>query len=146
LLVFFKSQHENEFGTLAELIKKKLHNDKYSNQEPLKIIIKNFRLETNDRCTSNLAEVNLEIDVLNQKNQNILNFTYKNEIHSYVTTCMNTLMTISVVGWLWYGPYVGFRGNREDQINQLGRLSLLEFFENLDLAIKNLKPVPKKVK
>ncbi|EMO61963.1 hypothetical protein LEP1GSC133_2401 [Leptospira borgpetersenii serovar Pomona str. 200901868] len=46
------------------------------------------------------------------------------------------------MGWLIYLPYLGFRGNREDQLNQLGKTALLEFFEKLKITLEqSSKPV-----
>lgn len=142
---------ENEYGSVGMVIARELDRNRndYKTNQKYKILIKDFQLKTDDSCFSgNKTEVKLDIDVFHsEKNANLLNFHFEDSIESNVTDCNFTLATVTIVGWLIYMPYLGFRGNREDQLNQLGRTALLEFSEKLKFALENsVKPIlpPKK--
>lgn len=74
-------------------------------------------------------------------------FSFYDEIDSRVTNCYLTGSILTVVPLIWYVPYNGYRGNREDQLNQLGRNSLTEFFRKLELVSgfnqnSQVEPIP----
>lgn len=126
---------ENEYGSIKTLIQRELDRNRedYKTDQNFRILIQNFELKTIDRCFyGSTTSVKLEIDVNNtSKDANVLHFRFEDSIESNVTDCNFTLSTATIVGWLIYLPYLGFRGNREDQLNQLGRIALLEFSEQL---------------
>ncbi|MBM9501377.1 hypothetical protein JWG44_14060 [Leptospira sp. 201903071] len=131
---------ENEYGSVKTLILRELDRNRkdYKVDQKYKILIKNFELKTNDRCFfGSMTAVNLEIDVIRSaREEKILEFHFEDSIDSNVTDCNFTLATATIVGWLIYMPYLGFRGNREDQLNQLGRIALLEFSERLKSSLE----------
>ncbi|RHX84610.1 hypothetical protein DLM78_16990 [Leptospira stimsonii] len=126
---------KNEYGSIKTLIQRELDRNRedYKTDQNFRILIQNFELKTIDRCFyGSTTSVKLEIDVNNtSKDANVLHFRFEDSIESNVTDCNFTLSTATIVGWLIYLPYLGFRGNREDQLNQLGRIALLEFSEQL---------------
>lgn len=125
----------NEYGPLSYLIRKEL--SMRGNRYPLlldrggKIFVDEFQLVSLDRCSKNLSFVKLKVRVQIANNVEE-QFSYYDEIDSRVTNCYLTGSVLTVVPLLWYVPYNGFRGNREDQLNQLGRNSLSEFFTKLE--------------
>ncbi|WP_243394664.1 hypothetical protein [Leptospira adleri] len=140
---------ENEYGSIKTLIMRELDRNRseYKTDQNLKIIVKNFELKTDDRCfRGSTTSVRLEIELKRaEKDETVLDFRFEDSIDSNVTDCNFTLSTATVVGWLIYLPYLGFRGNREDQLNQLGRIALLEFSEKLKFYLeKSSAPNPNK--
>ncbi|AOP36063.1 hypothetical protein A0128_12545 [Leptospira tipperaryensis] len=140
---------ENEYGSVKTLIQRELdrNRDEYKTDRRFKIHIKNFELKTEDHCFfGSTTSVKLEIDVNRvEKEEKILDFRFEDSIDSNVTDCNFALATGTIVGWLIYMPYLGFRGNREDQLNQLGRIALLEFSEKLKSSVeKSSSPNPDK--
>ncbi|AVV50995.1 hypothetical protein [Leptospira santarosai] len=138
---------ENEYGSVGAVISRELDQNRndYKTDQKYKIHIKNFELKTIDRCFfGSKTEVKLNIEVVNPVNKkNVLDFQYEDSIDSNVTDCHFTLATVTVLGWLVYLPYLGFRGNREDQLNQLGKTALLEFSEKLKITLEqSFKPIP----
>ncbi|PJZ69055.1 hypothetical protein CH373_04355 [Leptospira perolatii] len=127
----FKTLYPNFYGPVSLLMRKEFSDNREEYPGKYKVIVNKFRLESKDGCTSNLAEVEMSADVFAQNsNQAIWNFRFSSQIDSSVTDCYIFLATIPIgLGWIGFGPYIGFRGNREDQLNQLGRVALLEFFD-----------------
>lgn len=121
----FKSRTlKNRYGSMVYFLNREVQNhpERYPalhTGEVVIIHIEEFSLSTSDSCTSNLTEVKM-IAELNIGGK-ISEYYYKDEIHSYVTDCYLIGSSITLVPLLVYTPYVGFRGNREDQLNQLGR-------------------------
>lgn len=121
----FKSRAlKNRYGSMVYFLNREVNNhpNRYPalhSGEVVIIHIKKFSLSTNDSCTSNLTEVQM-IAELNIGGK-ISEYYYKDEIYSYVTDCYLLGSTLTLVPLLVYTPYTGFRGNREDQLNQLGR-------------------------
>ncbi|TGK54506.1 hypothetical protein EHQ16_11795 [Leptospira kanakyensis] len=126
----------NEYGPLSYLIRKELsiRGDRF----PLligrggKILIDEYQLVSLDRCSKNLTFVRMKARIQIQ-GQSEEEFSYYDEIDSHVTNCYLTGSILTLVPLVWYVPYNGFRGNREDQLNQLGRNSLTEFFTRLEI-------------
>ncbi|TGK82743.1 hypothetical protein EHQ23_15735 [Leptospira bourretii] len=140
----------NEYGPLSYLIRKEL--SIRGNRFPLlldrggKIFIDEYQLVSLDRCSKNLSFVKMKarIQILGASEET---FSFYDEIDSRVTNCYLTGSILTVVPLLWYVPYNGFRGNREDQLNQLGRNSLTEFFTKLELVSgfnqnSQVEPIP----
>lgn len=127
----------NEYGPLSYLIRKEL--SIRGNRFPLlldrggKIFIDEYQLVSLDRCSKNISFVRMKarIQILGIPEET---FSYYDEIDSRVTNCYLTGSIITVIPLIWYVPYNGFRGNREDQLNQLGRNSLTEFFTTLEIV------------
>ncbi|MCW7492435.1 hypothetical protein ND861_10125 [Leptospira sp. 2 VSF19] len=133
---FFQSEGlPNEYGPLSYLIRKELslRGDRF----PLlidrggKIFVDEFQLASIDRCSKNLTFVRLKakIQIVGYGEEE---YSFYDEIDSRVTNCYLTGSILTVVPLIWYVPYNGFRGNREDQLNQLGRNSLSDFFKKLE--------------
>ncbi|PJZ55792.1 hypothetical protein [Leptospira barantonii] len=138
---------ENEYGSVGTIIARELDRNRndYKTNQKYKILVKGFELKTDDSCFyGNITNVKLDIDVLHsEKKENLLNFHFEDSIESNVTDCNFVLASGTIVGWLIYMPYLGFRGNREDQLNQLGRTALLEFSEKLKSALEqSAKTIP----
>ncbi|WP_167884482.1 hypothetical protein [Leptospira ilyithenensis] len=135
--LFFLSPRnlENHYGTLPQLIEKEiaLNPGLYPAKSKYKITIHQFSLLANDVCYKNITSVDLHITVESEKpKKQILDFNYSDSLESRVTDCTFTLATApAFVGWVIYLPYLSFRGNREDQLNQMGRIAVLTFFEKL---------------
>lgn len=134
---FFDSEAlHNEYGPLSYLIRKEL--SIRESRYPLlverggSIFVEEFQLVSLDRCSKNLTYVRLKakIQIRGYAEEEI---NYYDEIDSKVTNCFLTGSIITVVPLLWYVPYNGFRGNREDQLNQLGRNALTELFTQLEI-------------
>lgn len=125
----------NEYGPLSYLIRKEL--SIRGNRYPLlldkggKIFIDEYQLVSLDRCSKNLSFVRLKARIQIAGGAEEV-FSYYDEIDSRVTNCYLTGSILTLVPLIWYVPYNGFRGNREDQLNQLGRNSLSEFFSKLE--------------
>ncbi|TGL41488.1 hypothetical protein [Leptospira perdikensis] len=126
----------NEYGPLSYLIRKEL--SMRGNRYPLlldrggKILVDEFQLVSLDKCSKNLSFVRLKVRIqIGSSTEEV--FSYYDEIDSRVTNCYLTGSILTVIPLLWYVPYNGFRGNREDQLNQLGRNSLSEFFAKLEV-------------
>ncbi|TGN19628.1 hypothetical protein [Leptospira idonii] len=121
----------NEYGHLSYLIRKDLsiRGERFPRliREGGKIQVTDFLLESKDDCSSNLVQVRLRASVQIGKEKPEV-FDYKDRIESHVTNCFHVFSTVTLVPLLWYVPYMGYRGNREDQINQLGRNVMEEFF------------------
>ncbi len=131
---FGTSKHKNHYGSLEELINKELKENAnlYQSLLPLNIKITKFELSSRDKCIKNIAEVALEIKTFDKKGVLIQDFKYNDNIDSMVSTCTNIWVSLPLfVGWIWYGPYIGFRGNQEDQMNQLGRIAIMSYFNEL---------------
>ncbi|MCG6193933.1 hypothetical protein LFX25_11830 [Leptospira sp. FAT2] len=131
---------ENEYGSIGVLLRRELDRNRndYKTNGKYRIFVKDFELKTDDHCFSgSVTGVKLAIEVTDlSKNTSVLDFQYADSIESNVTDCHFTLATATIVGWLIYMPYLGFRGNREDQLNQLGRTALLEFSEKLKFSLR----------
>ncbi len=125
----------NEYGSLPYLIRKEFSvrptNYPLLLKEGGKIEIREFEFESVDGCFSNIARIKLKIEVQIGKNK-VDTFEYSDQINSHVTDCFLTGSIITIIPLVWYTPYVGYRGNREDQLNQLGRNAIESFFSFLE--------------
>ncbi|TGJ99790.1 hypothetical protein EHO59_17905 [Leptospira semungkisensis] len=120
--------YENLYGPLTKLLAKEFKDNKDEYFGKTKILIRKFKLESVDHCTYNSVNVEFEADVLS--NGTSWHYDFKDGIESRVTDCMAVLATLPVLtGWIIYLPYIGHRGNREDQLNQIGRVAMIDFFE-----------------
>ncbi|TGN14704.1 hypothetical protein [Leptospira ilyithenensis] len=124
----------NEYGSLSYLIQKEIsiRKSRYPGLfQGAKIEITKFQLESLDKCFSN--EVHVKMSALVQVGRGkASNFEYEDKIDSNVTNCYLLGSSLTVVPLIWYVPYMGFRGNRQDQLNQLGRNALEAFFQFLE--------------
>ncbi|XDD48535.1 hypothetical protein AB3N60_18210 [Leptospira sp. WS39.C2] len=126
----------NEYGPLSYLIRKEL--SIRESRYPLlierggTISIEEFQLVSLDRCSKNLTFVRLKakVQIRGYAEEEI---SYYDEIDSKVTNCYLAGSVLTLVPLIWYVPYNGFRGNREDQLNQLGRNALTELFTQLEM-------------
>ncbi len=144
---FFEAEGlQNEYGPLSYLIRKEL--SIRANLYPKllekggKIEVKEFLLHSLDRCSKNRVEVSMKAN-LQIAGGSVETFEYSDFIESKVTNCYLTGSSLLILPLLWYVPYNGFRGNREDQLNLLGRNALEEFFrfvETNSASNKNIKP------
>ncbi|NCN11653.1 MAG: hypothetical protein GW938_17585 [Leptospira sp.] len=146
---FFKNRIlKNEYGNLSSLLSREIQNhpDKYERilkKGNVHIFIKNFHVGTKDNCWSNLTSVDFQADV--QYGDTTEPFSYYDKIESKVTDCFLIGSSITLVPLLLYVPYQGFRGNREDQVNQLGRNAVdafLHFLEGKDYKPQYVKYNP----
>jgi len=139
LFVFAPRELKNQYGSLPKLIEKEieLNPNDYPSNDKYKIKIHTFSLLADDVCYKNITSVDLHITVESEKSKKqILDFTFSDTLESRVTDCTFTLATAPVfLGWIAYMPYIGFRGNREDQLNQMGRIAVLKFFEKLKVSL-----------
>ncbi|XDD44640.1 hypothetical protein AB3N58_16640 [Leptospira sp. WS60.C2] len=125
----------NEYGPLSYLIRKEL--SIRSSRYPLllerggNILVEEFQLVSLDRCHKNLTYVRLKakIQIRGGREEEV---NYYDEIDSKVTNCYLTGSVFTLVPLIWYVPYNGFRGNREDQLNQLGRNAMTELFSQME--------------
>lgn len=120
--------YSNLYGSVSRLLMKEFRDNPDEFPGKHRVLVTKFRLESLDHCTYNEVVVELEAEVHSQGN--VWNYKYKDGIESRVTDCMATLATLPILaGWILYLPYIGHRGNREDQLNQMGRVALLDFLE-----------------
>jgi len=131
----YKKKYFNEHGTLPELLKEEFtrnHSIYFSKNSEYLINIEDFELKSIDGCFTNKAFVRFKADVKDRKTtKEILEFNFEKELISYSSDCTAIFSTLSVVGILWYVPYLGFRGTKQDQMEYLGKYALTEFFMNL---------------
>jgi hypothetical protein len=144
--VFGTSQHANEYGSASKLVEDYLAKYPEKYQQPLQVEITNFELKSNDKCYKNIVSIKLEANVKDARNNEVMRLNHTNEIDSLVSTCTEVWTSLPIfIGWFWYAPYLGFRGTRQDQINQLGSIAFSEFFIELDKALGlKLPPAGKK--
>lgn len=144
----------NRYGSLVGLLEREVrsHPDRYSRlqaRSPMharsqsdgnehsqtqstvtRIHVEEFRLETKDQCWKNTTSVSMVVDI--QWKGRSYPYRYHESIDSHVTDCYLVGASVLVVPLLVYTPYVGFRGSREDQINQLGRSAITDFLQFLE--------------
>ncbi|MCG6191938.1 hypothetical protein LFX25_01610 [Leptospira sp. FAT2] len=150
LFHFVPKNLTNEYGTISELINQEINTNqdfRVGNTDKYLIRLIEYNLYSKDRCFSNDVGINLSIDVENiAAERKILEFRFKDNINSNVTDCYIVAASLPIfLGWFIYAPYIGFRGNREDQLNQVSKLALLEFLDALKLSLKEeskIKPIP----
>lgn len=136
-LPFFGEEYDlkNEYGNFSYLIRKELSIRPEHYQQLVaeggKIEIKEFVFESVDHCYANDVTINLKIDVQIGKRK-VETFTYSDQIHSYISDCYLTGSILTIIPLVWYVPYAGFRGNREDQLNELGRNAVEAYFQFLE--------------
>lgn len=108
------------------------------------ITIQEFSLSSVDSCTKNRISIRLKANVRIGKNKPS-EYRYSDSKETYVSNCIFVASSITLVPLLVYFPYMGFEGNREDQLNQLGRNTLSNFFEFLEFESGGdpTKPDPK---
>lgn len=134
---FFGTEYDlkNEYGDFAYLIRKELsiRPEKYQLliAEGGKIDVKEFVFESVDNCYANDVNLKLKVDVQIGK-RNVETFIYSDQIHSYISDCYLTGSILTIIPLVWYVPYAGFRGNREDQLNELGRNAIEAYFQFLE--------------
>lgn len=124
----------NRYGSLIDILKRELD----SNWEEYPVVregklkeiqILEFQLKTKDTCFENKTSV-LMVSEWIATNKTYY-FHYYKEIFSHVTDCFLIGSAILAIPLVVYTPYVGFRGNREDQLNQLGRNVIRQFLKEL---------------
>lgn len=135
----------NEYGSLANILAREIQNhpEKYSkvlNKDNSKIHIIDFQVGTKDSCWKNISYVKFHAEL--QIASRIESFIYKDSIDSKVTDCFLIGSSLTLIPLLIYIPYQGFRGNREDQVNELGRNAIDAFLHYLQE--KDYKPLFKK--
>ncbi|GBF51839.1 putative lipoprotein [Leptospira ryugenii] len=126
---------ENEYGSLEYLIKKEIsiRPERYPDlmKQGGSIQITKFQLASKDFCTNNQITIEMQANVqIGRAGQEA--FQYIDQLETYVTDCFHLAMGIPILPLVWYGSYVGFRGNREDQLNQVGRNAIEAFFRFLE--------------
>lgn len=136
-------EFQNQYGSLPKLIEREidLNPKDYQSNEKYKIKIHTFSLLADDVCYKNITSVELHITAeLEKSKKQFLDFRYSDTLESRVTDCTFTLASAPLfLGWIIYMPYLGFRGNREDQLNQMGRIAMIKFFENLKVSLPRKK-------
>ncbi|WP_243396411.1 hypothetical protein [Leptospira hartskeerlii] len=137
--------YTNLYGPISKLIRKELNDHKEEYPGKHKIIIQKFRLESVDHCSYNQVNVEMEADIISSGKT--WHYQFKDGIESRVTDCIATLATLPILlGWIIHLPYMGHRGNREDQVNQMGRVALLDFMEEIKKHSTDTKRTPNKRK
>ncbi|MCE9500149.1 MAG: hypothetical protein K8R21_06585 [Leptospira sp.] len=147
LYLFYKKKYPNEYGGLISILKEGIlystglsgfMEEKDTN---LEINISKFRLQADDKCYKNLTDVEFSAKVFliqKKKRTEILDYNYSDSIESKVTDCFAVLSSLPVfLGWFVYLPYIGFRGNREDQMNLIGNNAVQGFLANLEISLTN---------
>ncbi|MCC5814444.1 MAG: hypothetical protein JJT78_06790 [Leptospira sp.] len=121
--IFRSRELPNQYGDLVYILDREIRNNPKRFRKIIdgkaNIRIEKFDLRTDDSCWSNTTSIELLISIVDQNK--IKRFEYRDYIKSHVTDCFLVGSSITLVPLLIYTPYVGFRGDREDQINQLGR-------------------------
>ncbi|PJZ75378.1 hypothetical protein CH365_19185 [Leptospira neocaledonica] len=130
--------YTNLYGPISKLIRKELNDHKEEYPGKHKITIQKFKLESIDHCSYNQVTVEMEADIISSGKA--WHYQFKDGIESRVTDCMATLATVPILlGWIIHLPYIGHRGNREDQLNQMGRVALLDFLDEIKKHSIDLK-------
>ncbi|MDX1957959.1 MAG: hypothetical protein SFU98_05270 [Leptospiraceae bacterium] len=138
---FYKKKYRNYFGTLEEILQEefirnqKIYFHKYSN---LKVTVKDYDLRSQDGCFRNKASIRFHA-IVEEQNSNsvILEFNQEKEMLSYSSDCNGFLTGVTIVGLLWFVPYIGFRGTKQEQMEYLGKGMLRDFFEELQIKVKS---------
>jgi hypothetical protein len=121
--IFRSRELPNQFGDLVYILDREIRNNPNRYRKIIdrkaNIRIEKFDLRTDDSCWSNTTSIELMISIVERKK--ITRFEYRDYIRSHVTDCFLVGSSVTLAPLLIYTPYVGFRGDREDQINQLGR-------------------------
>ncbi|TGL64201.1 hypothetical protein EHQ64_03955 [Leptospira sarikeiensis] len=140
------TNYKNVYGPISKLILKELEDHKEEYPGKHKITIRKFKLESIDHCTYNNVNVEMEADIISLGKP--WRYEYKDGIESKATDCMATLATLPLLlGWIIHLPYLGHRGNREDQLNQMGKVAILDFLDELKKHLPETKKAPvRKVK
>lgn len=138
---FFDSEGlQNEYGPLSYLIRKEIsiRKERYPKliERGGRIEVEEFLLHSLDRCSKNRTEIIIKakVQITGEAEES---FEYSDFIESKVTNCYLTGSSLLIFPLLWYVPYNGFRGNREDQLNLLGRNGLEDFFRFLETQSGN---------
>jgi len=130
-------QLPNEYGGWVATIQRELaiRGQSYPAllEEGGKIQIQEFQLESRDTCTKHQTKVILKAEFQIGKRPSFP-FEKSDTLENRVSNCIFVASSVTLVPLLWYVPYLGFQGNREDQLNQLGRNALKNFFEALERA------------
>ena len=138
---------QNRYGIPSQLIREEIEkyhhlyfpsDVKYSSIE---IVVEKFKLFSNDRCFSNETNIDVNINVtgtIDGVRVDVLKYEFSDKIKSRVTE----LYMVSILGTIPVIAYAGFRGNRQDQMNKLGKIALLGFFENLQLVLRGANVAP----
>ena len=135
--------YENLYGPISKLIRKELNDHKEEYPGKHKIIIQKFRLESIDYWTYNQVNVEMEADIISSGKA--WHYQFKDGIESSATDMMAALATAPVLlGWIIHLPYLGHRGTREDQLNQMGRVALLDFMDEIKKHSIDTKRIPNK--
>ena len=111
-----------------------------------KLIIKinHFQLESDDTCLKNQVSVIMDVDTIveltNTDGKLVFNYKYADTVFSRVTD----LYIISIIGTIPVMIHSGFRGNRQDQLNALGKNALEGYTNKLKsvLSAEEEKPEP----
>jgi len=118
----------NRYGSLVPILKREVFRN--PRRYPLvhsgfirEVRIQTFHLESVDSCWTNRVSLELRVEILEEYRKR--GIKYRDEIVSHVTDCFLIGSSVTLIPLLWYIPYLGFRGNREDQLNQLGRNAIL---------------------
>lgn len=125
---------KNEYGNWESLVYKELslHPKNYPKLlQGGKIQILEFELSSVDSCFSHKASVKLKAEY-SIGNEALRYFEYEDQSKNYNSNCILGLSSLTLVPLLWFIPYLGFQGNSEDQLNQLGRNAISAFFLELE--------------
>lgn len=116
----------NGTGSLEALIRQKVAQNPgafLAAGSPLELEIVEFELVSKERWLSARSSARLRAIVRRGTNAP-REFFFEETIDSHVTDTVTLLSTVSLVGWLWYAPYLGFRGTIVDQLDYLGRRAI----------------------
>ncbi|MEM7182267.1 MAG: hypothetical protein AAF518_15235 [Spirochaetota bacterium] len=141
--MFYSKEYPNLKGDIKQLLSYEfVRNEQNYNLlakkgKKLLVIVNDFQLKSTDHCSKNISTVKLNIQTFTtDEKKPILNFSFEDNIDSLTGDCYTLASSVPLfLGWIWYMPYLGFRGDREDQLNALGRLALLKYFARLDAVI-----------
>lgn len=138
--LFYSKEYENEYGNAEKLISEELRrNSHLYSRSRLNISVLKFSFKNTDSCSFSRSEADVEISVKDSSGAELLNYKNTESVKTYISDCSNVLYTLSIFGMLWYVPYFAGKGTRQDQLDYLGRKSLLEFFTQLKEKLNNEK-------
>ena len=129
----------NLYGNLSLVIARGIaeHPDYFfaHNKGGLEISINSFSLNSNDSCFHNEIKLSMNADIylITDQGRVTRDFIYTDEIHSHVTD-------FYIFSVLWTIPAIiesGFRGNRQDQMNDITKNMLLNFSAKLKDVLHN---------
>lgn len=135
--IFMTKNIKNLYGDFSYLLQRdiliypELYFKNGSIPKKIEITINKFDFNNNDKCFSNSVELDFEASIVSDGKQKQISF--KKNYNTLVTDCVTTVSIITIFPLIWYIPYIGWKGNREDQFNSIGKNLMLFIVKELEV-------------